>query len=430
VAAAGTFDDAWFLAESIGDVDRLARAALGGGFSCDFSGAAAVARAERCRAALRRLPDGDGAMKARLLADLAASLVVDSDPTPARLAATEALEMARRTGVPQAIGYALVAEQFLNQGPSRLARRIAEATEVVAIAEATGDHALDVLGRFCAVGALLEAGDPAVATAIDAQAAVVRRLREPAYRRHDLWFRCMRALLHGDLDAAEQLAGEGFEAAAAANDPDSLAVFGGQISVTRWMQGRAGETAESIELMWKEEPAVPLWPAVLAAVHAVTGGHDRARRLLRELHPSTVPEDRHTLVTVAAIGEAASIVGDLPKVRAAAAALAPYADRMIPIAMGVASWGPVARELGLLAVATGDLEAAVHHFERGLALASALGATPWIAWCTIDLIEAEEALGNLRAGAAAMVNGAADVVTRIGMHHLVSRAEALQVRLG
>lgn len=429
MAAAAVFDDAWQVAEAIGDVDRMARAALGGGFSCDFSGAAAADRAERCRAALRRLPDGDGPMKARLLADLAASLAVDADPEPARLAASEALEMARRTGVPLAIGYSMVADQFLNQGPTRLQRRIADGREIIALAAATGEHALDVLGRFCLIGALLEAGDPALATAIDAQTAIVRRLREPAYRRHDLWFRCMRALLQGDLDDAEQLAGDGFEAATAANDPDSLAVFGGQISVARWMQGRAGETAASVELMWQEQPDVALWPAVLAAVHAATGHHDKARDLLAGLHPSMVPDDRHTLLTIAAIGETASLVGDGAKVAAAATALLPYADRMIPIAMGVACWGPVARQLGLLAVAAGDLPAAAAHFEAAWTLASRLGATPWIAWCAIDLIEVELALGTVRGDAAGMAAEAAAAAARSGMPHLATRAAAVQARL-
>ncbi len=34
----------------------------------------------------------------------------------------------------------------------------------------------------------------------DAQSAAVRRLRQPGYQRHELWFRCMRSLLDGKLE--------------------------------------------------------------------------------------------------------------------------------------------------------------------------------------------------------------------------------------
>jgi hypothetical protein len=379
--------------------------------------------------ALQHLPDGDSAGKARLLADLAASLVVDSDRSPAQRAAAEATAMARRTGDPLAIGYALVAEQFLNQGPSQLADRMASAREILAIAAGTREHPLEVLGRFCLMGALLEAGDPALDTEIDAQTSAVRRLREPGYQRHEVWFRCMRALLDGRLGAVEDLAMEGFEAAAAASDPDAFTVYGGQIATARWMQGRGAETAPSFELMSAEEPHTPMWRAVLAAVRAWSGDLDAAAELLAGLRDDTVPDDRHTLLTWSAIGEAATVVGDRDRAADAHDALLPYDGRMVPIAMGVASWGPVARQLGQLALQLGDVHAAIGHFDAALDLATRLSATPWIAWCELDLVDAELRAGRTSAGAAGRIAHAAELASITGLGHLVERAARLAERV-
>lgn len=425
-AAADAFDDAWRLAELIGDADLRARAAIGGGFSCDFSGDAAAARAERCRAALDQMPAGDSATRARLLADLAASLAVEADGRTGQRAAAEAKEMAQRVGDPIATGYAMVAEQFHRQGPTALERRIADGREIVRIAARTGEHPLEVLGRFCLVGALLEAGDPAFEREIDAQAAVVRRLREPGYRRHDIWFRCMRSLLRGNLDEAEVLAQEGFDAAFAANDPDALAVYGGQVSVARWLQDRMAETVPTCELMWGEEPQRPLWPAILATARATAGDVDGATELLERIDVGAVPDDRHTLLTLSGVATTALAIGDRDRIEAASAALAPYGGRMVPIAMGVASWGPVDRDLGLLALAAGRVEPGIDHLEAAVDLATRLNARPWVAWAEIDLVTAEVQHGRVSSRTAPMLAHATTLATDVGMAGLVVRATGLR----
>jgi hypothetical protein len=428
-AAAAAFDEAWRLAEQIGDAEGLARAATGGGFSLDFSGEAGLDRAERCRVALDHLGDGDSASKARLLADLAASLVVDADRVSARRAAAAATAMARRTGDPLAIGYALVAEQFLNQGPSRLAERVTAAREIMAIAAGTREHPLEVLGRFCLIGTLLEAGDPSLDAEIEAQTVAVRRLREPGYRRHDLWFRCMRALLDGAFEDADRLALEGFDAAMEASDPDALLVYGGQVSTALWMQARGVETAPTFELMWPQEPNTPMWPAVLAAIRSRSGDLAAASTLLEGLTVEAVPDDRHTLVAISAIGEAAAAVGDRAKTASAYAALMPYRDRMVPIGMGIASWGPVAHQLGLLAVALGDVDAAIEHFETGVAVAERLAAAPWIAWCQLDLAAAETQSSRHGPATRRRIDRATELAAACGLTHLVDRAAALAGQL-
>jgi hypothetical protein len=239
----------------------------------------------------------------------------------------------------------------------------------------------------------------------------------------------MRALLDGAFDEVERLALEGFDAAIEASDPDALIVYGGQVSTALWMQARGVETAPTFELMWQEEPNTPMWPAVLAAIRSREGDVVGAAELLAGITVDAVPDDRHALLAISAIGEAAAAVGDRAKTAAAYAALRPYGDRMVPIGMGIASWGPVARQLGLLALALGDGEAAITHYETGVEVARRLAASPWIAWCELELVDAEMRCGRVTAATTARLRHATELAEGPGLTHLRDLAADLEVRL-
>lgn len=427
--ATAVFDEAWQIAQLLGDVDRAARAALGGGFSCDFGGEAAATRAARCRRALDHLPHADGATRVRLMADLAASLAAQTDPQPARRAAAEALAMARVVGDPVALGYALVAVQFTNQSPTRLEGRIADAREILSIAASSGEHPLQVLGRFCLMGALLEAADPALHREADAQAETVRRLEEPGYRRHDVWFQCMRALLRGDVDEGERLAALGLEVGVAAGDPDALAVHGAQTSVARWIRGQTADSIPTYEAMRSYQPDHPMWTSVLAATHARTGRPELARPLLDEFELDDVPDDQYALLTLTTAADAACITHDARLIRPLYEALVPYAGRIAPVAMGVVCWGPVDRPLGLLAFERNDVEAGLDHLGRALAATERLGARPWIAEAALDMVHAQLQHGRVCPGTDELLGVGESLATSIGMPVLTARAAELRQRL-
>ncbi len=426
--AAATFEDAWLVAQILDDPERAARAAVGAGFSCDFSGDAALARAARCRGALDRLPECASATRARLLSNLASSMMVQPDARPARAVAAEALAMARGVGDPVALGYALVAVQFTDQDPARLSGRLADAREILSLAATTGEHALEILGRFGLIGALLEAGDPSLDAEIDAQAEAVRRLNEPRYRRHHIWFECMRLLLRGRLGQAERSARLGLDVALADGDPDALDVYGGQIAVARWMQGRSTENTGMYEAMRARFPTMPLWTAVLASAHATSASASAAAAvpLLDEFQLEAVPGDQYTLLTLAAAADAACVLGDARLLGPLHESLAPYADRMTPIAMGVACWGPIARPLGLLDLALGDVDAGIGHLEVALQRAEELDARPFVAESSLDLAAAHIRYDRSSASTAALIDRGESLAATIGMPSLVARAAALR----
>jgi len=424
--AVRAFDDAWSLAEQLDDPERAARAAVGGGFSCDFAGEAASARADRCRATLRRLPTGDGATRARLLAELAASLVVHSDRAEARRTAVEARDMARRVDDPVALGYALVAEQFTSQSPARLSERLDDAREIIALSKTTGERPLEVLGRFCLIGAMLEAADPMLDREISAQAAEVRHLNEPGYRRHDVWFECMRSLLRGRVGEANRLAKQGLELALAAGDPDAYSVYGGQAAVALWMQGRATETEEAYLAMRAAEPDTILWTAVLAGLYGMNGRPGDAAMMLDDICLRAVPRDQHTLLTWAAMTEGAiaarhrSMMGELRE------ELELYAERITPVAMGVACWDPVARLLGVLSLALGDVDRGIAELQLAVEVCARVDARPWLAVASLELAEAQLRHGRTTAATPELIEQGSALASTIGIPRLIRLAADLR----
>jgi DNA-binding SARP family transcriptional activator len=428
-------------AVALGDPVLQAHAALGGGFQSDYSGDALGDRTRRLTDALDALADTDHPLRARLLAMLAVHRFAapappsagrgDLGPTPAALVA-DASAMAERLGDEVAAGYAKVAFQVVRPGPDTLTRRLAECREVLDIARRHDDHGLALQGRFHLIGALLEAGDVrAIDVELAAQHRVVDQVAEPAYARHSLWFRCMRLIVDGRADEAERVATEGLVVAEAAGDPDAFLVYGGQLAIIRWLQGRVLE----LEPLWadlrRDDPANPLWTTTLAWLWATSGQLDAARGAIEAVGSlDGQPDDRHWLLTGAALAEAVAIVGDRERAAGLRERLLPYADRAVPVAMGIAFWGSVARPLGLLARTLGRTEEAIRHLETAISVTARLTARPWLAQAQLDLAETLVAAGLDADRVAELLNEAAATVEALDVVALRPQVAALSGRTG
>lgn len=431
--AEASYEQALTLAVACGDAEARALAALRGGIQYWFDGAHAEALAEDCRGALEALPEGDHPLRARLLAEVAAkSIAGPLGPSGRRLAA-EALAMAHRTGDDIALGRALVAEQVTDLGPATLSRRLTTAPQVLALARRTGEPSFALHGRFLLMGALLELGD---IRALDAelvrQRAVIDDLADPNLPRFTRWFQCTRAMLDGRPDHAERLAEQCLELAGAAGDPDGVAVYGGQLGIVRWMQDRLIEMEPVFELQRRENPGDPLWSAVLAYVWATNGRLDAARGALAAMvEAGDVPEGMHWLLTMVASAEAAVAVGDTALVADRWEQLLPYADRFVPVGMGAAVWGSVARPLGLAALHLDHVEEGLVHLQRAVDGCARLGARPWLVEAQIDLATALLSVGrDDDPRLSSLVGEALATGRQLGLDHFVDKAEALRRAMG
>jgi hypothetical protein len=86
--------------------------------------------------------------------------------------------------------------------------------------------------------------------------------------------------LDGNLDGAEARALEALELGTATGQPDVLPIYGAQLLVMRWHQGRDAEVVGIIEQMVEATPDIDSFRSALARIYADLGRSAEARRLL------------------------------------------------------------------------------------------------------------------------------------------------------
>lgn len=406
-AAEQTYDLALELAERTGDAHLIGRATARHGIDYFTAGPIPMLRATACRRALDLLPAEDSPLHATLLAQIAAAGLAGIDPQESRRTALAAERMARRVGDPTALGLALVARQVCDLGPSSLSFRLESAREIVALAERSDDADLAVHGRFLLKAALLEKGDlRELEIQLNEQQAHIGRVGTARWARHGLWFRCTQAMLDGNPAQVEEVAGEIGLIADRLQDPDGVGVYFGQLGVARWLQGRLVEMEDAYLSQFRSEPDEPLWPTVLAWLALQDGRRDVARGWASHFRsPSQVPQGMHTLLTLVSMADVLAELGSDEQVRDAWEALLPYADHVVPLAMGAGIFGTVARPLGRLAARMARPHEAIGHYRRSIAVAGRLDARPWLVEAQLELAAYLMTLGSdeHRAHAAALV---------------------------
>jgi hypothetical protein len=150
--------------------------------------------------ALARLPEGDGVLRAHVMAVLAHKLYFAASRDRAERLGADAEAMALRLGDRLALGNALLARHYVLWHPDGAEERRRLADEIVTIAEDAGERALALESRMWRVIDALELGDVA---AVDLHLdAYERRAADGGlgrYVAHVQLMRAMRALLAGRL---------------------------------------------------------------------------------------------------------------------------------------------------------------------------------------------------------------------------------------
>ena len=322
--------------------------------------------------ALALLPEGATALRSTLLARLSVSGSTPETLDVARRRAEQALDLAQQVESPVLMGQALAALNDALGGPSHTMTRRENADAMVELAVSAGDRSLELLGYRFRVVADLETGDvAAVDRDIAAFTRLVEALRHPLVSWYVPLWRGMRALLGGDVDAADRHQGEVVAAAQATGsvNADLLSTalrFGIDVACGR---------ATSPDLMDPYEGVDPAewgsFGAGLAMVKWHAGDHDAARELLR-LYAyngfARLGEDSDYLISLMCFGRVAAGLHEARAAEAVYELFRPHAGLWIVDGIAACCWGPVDLELGRLAVALGrDAEAREH-------LAAARGA--------------------------------------------------------
>jgi tetratricopeptide (TPR) repeat protein len=370
------------LARQVRRPDLLARAALGlgtgpVGFEVDLEDRVQLDLLTEARTALAEDP-AHAALRAAVTArlSLAAGLV---EPEKHRVAlAEEAVRTAREVADPATLGPALAALCDARPGPGHCRDRLAWSAEIVAVARALPDPALELLGRRLRSVALMETGAFAEA---DAEAlayeTAVRPLRRPLYAWYVPLWRGARALMEGRYDDCATALDEAEALGHAAGSANAALLVGTQ----RWCLYAETGDLDALERLLASMPPLDrlpgLWAKVsLALVAAQFGRLDEAARRLSAVAPRLAgqPRDSEWLPMVAQAAETVGALGSHPCAPILHDLLAPYAGLFVVEGIGAAVRGPVDRHLALLAAAMGDGERAREHRERALRAAHAAGA--------------------------------------------------------
>lgn len=380
-AARAAYAVAARLAAELEAGELLAEAALGACASPDFTRQQGVDElgVTLLEQALDATPHATAALRAQLLAQLAAAQRLGGQPARVTALAEQAEELARDSGDPRALSAALDAAHAIRRGSGDPVERLALADELLELARADGDSERLALARVRRSGDLFELGDfAAVRRERSELTKLALELRQPAY----LWFtklwEATEAIFLGDA-GAESLSARAYEAGRVAFGEAAELEFGAQAFWLRLEEGRLAERDPAVDARLARYAALPAVRCAFARVHAEEGRLDAAAAGLRQLvcgELSELMREPGWPLCAAVLAEVCGRVGDSEAAGVLRSALEPAAGRWATSAYGSVCLGPLSGSLALVCAAAGDGEAAARHRAAALEACAAVGAAP------------------------------------------------------
>lgn len=396
-AAQAGYHEAAEAARLLGAPEELARAALGIGSAASEFGLADGGLIRLLEEALAALGDAPTALRAKVLARLAVALYwVDPlyrhGPTSQReRLSAEAVSIARGTGDDRVLASVLDARHYATWGPDSLGERLALADEIVTAATRSGDRQMVLQGRMWRFVDLVEVGDlQAAGVELEAYSLLADTLHQPL---HLFWaraWRAMRALLAGRFAEAERYAEEARSVGGGAVQDAAMLqnTVSSQQFFLRMEQRTHGEIEGAVAALVDRYPELPAWRLALALTHLVTGRRDDARREYERFAAegfAGLRRDGIYLPTLALLADLATALDDVAGAERLYELLLPYEQRIVALGFATVCMGPVAHQLGRLALLRGDLPAARAHLTAAVETNRRIGALPHLLRAQRDL---------------------------------------------
>ena len=421
------------LAELAGRSDWLARAAL------EYGGRFAWARASTDPAlvpllerALAVVGDEDSTTRARLLARLAAAGRDEPSRDRRVRLAQEALDIARRSADPSTLAFALEGHWIAVEGPEQLSQggAIAVGEKLISLGTQIGDKERIFAGhdhRLHSLWMLADRGG--VEVELDALAALADELRQPAQRWHVGTGRTMLALMEGRFEEAEQLISKTVALGQRAQSWNALVSQRLALFVLRRAQGRLGELEDTIRRSVHEYPALLRFRCALVHLYGELGCEQDARAVFDTLISQDLGTnhlDAEWFFSISLLCDPCALLGDQDAAAKLYSLLLPY-ERLYAQAPVEASFGSLARGLGVLATTLRRFEDAERHYEVALDTERKMRARPWLAHAQHDLGAMLLARGDRDSVGSArpLLAEAVSVYRDLGMDSWAARAAAL-----
>ena len=438
-ASRTTLERAAALAQELDRPEELARAAIGISF-LSVAGLVDEPLIELLEDALSRIGEEDSALRSHLLSGLAQELYWIDAAGRSNDLGLEALEMARRVGDARALSAALVRRQFTGVvGPDQVRRRLREAGEMHDLAKSLNDRELELRAHLYRLAVRLGLGDiQGVDADLAAMDRLARELRQPQWVWNVPLVRATRAIIDGRFAEAEELSRRAAALGERAEEPVAAQFHTTQIALLRRLRRSPEDDAELTAMLGvltdfaAQYPAIPAWRSSLAASHAELGHETEARAVFESLAAQDfddVPLDAQWAISLTLLGEVAAYLGDARRAELLYDMLLPYDGLNVIAGRAAASYGPVARVLGLMAATRERFDEAERHFADALATSEGMGDRPFAARTRFELARMLLARGRTddRERALGLLNSALASAQEIGMVRLVE--EALAARL-
>lgn len=432
--------DAAATARKLGHVTNLARAAIRAVWARPRLATDPEPPTELLEEALAKLPESENSLRGQVLSRLA--LVQAQAPEP--VDATELFAKARAlveagddaAALPQVLCDSLLG--LAATAPPNVTMEPAVALERYAVEH--HDLSLRLVALRSHAYALLECGDiPAYARMSEEHTAITSQARVLADQWNVALLGSTIAFFEGRLGEAERAADEAFRIGRR-YDKEGLVSFGAywtQLFEIRQAQGRLAELEPIVVGIGSGGFGMPFWAPALALLYCELDRPAEARAVFdpivadrcRAFPPNHPMRDWQTwLGGICLLSEVCAALGDATAAEAVYERLLPYDGRWAVVNWGVATVGPVARFLGLLAATFEDWDRAITHLEAELAHQSS-SQTP------IDLARVSYNLGDVLlrsrrdpARARTLLTSASEAAKTLGMSRLANRADALLAR--
>jgi class 3 adenylate cyclase/tetratricopeptide (TPR) repeat protein len=286
-----TLLDAADLADRNDDVALLVQAALANTRgSQSANGHVDTERVEVLERAIARHGDGSDGDRARLLAQRCMERSWATSLEERLALADDAVACARRSGDPAALAHTLQLVCQATMAPHTLERRIAWSSEACRLADTLPDPTVRFRTSGARSGAALEACDIAeVRTQLKAREEISDRVPDAGLRWSLAEEWVTMAILSGDLDEAEHLAGAALTLGLDSGQPDAFGFYGPKLINIRARQGRLDEMVPLIEQAAADNPGLPALQAILAGAYLEAGDDDRARQIFHDARDRDFP---------------------------------------------------------------------------------------------------------------------------------------------
>jgi DNA-binding SARP family transcriptional activator/tetratricopeptide (TPR) repeat protein len=423
------------LADDIDAIDILVRSVLRNSRGyMSVAGGVDRERIEMLELALTRLGDSDSPDRARLLALLAVELTWEAEFDDRLAMASQAVDMARRTGDDAALVDAIRLSSEAIAMPQTLPLRLRWNREACALADTLGDPTARLHANDYLYLAGLEAGDPETMRIprmiLHAEA---ERIGQPIYRWIIEYHDALDWLLAGDLDAAERAMTDALTLGAEAGYPeDAVTIYGPQLMTLRWMQGRYHDMLPLIEQAASDSPDLEIFRAALAVARIFDDQRHEVRRILdTELaNDFQMFADATWLAGQVLWAEAVTHSGHRPAAKALYQRLLPWHDQFAT--SHITAQGGVAHYLGCLAHTIDFHDEANEWFSQALAFHEAMEAPFFVAltqtaWAA--LLADRDQPGDVQR-ARALAGAALPVAQARGYGYVERDARALLERIG